>query len=453
MSPATGRLSPLDASFLAVESETAHMHVGWAALFSPPANGERPRFRAVRDHIAGRLSLAPRYRQKLVPVPFGLADPVWVDDEDFDIANHVHHARSKSLDAIVDQVMSTQLDRERPLWELWIADRLPDGRIGIVGKAHHCMVDGLAAVELGALLLDPTPDPVPVESAEWEPRRAPTAPELLAGAARDRIAHGWTVASLPLRLAANPGQALGLTGDALRSARALLHAAKPAPPSVLNAPISPQRHLARTRRSLDDLRRIKGRFDATLNDVVLAVSSGALRRYLERRREEAISLKTMVPVNVRDDRAHLGNHISFTFVDLPCDEPNPARRLMRVASAMRERKESGEPEAANQILNALALAPRTVRQLVSRVMAQPRTFNLVVSNIPGPREPLYMLGCELEEVYPVVPIPERHGLAIGLTTLQDEAFFGIYADQATLPDAEVVAESVDESIDELLALT
>jgi WS/DGAT/MGAT family acyltransferase len=429
------------------------MHVGWAATFAPPETGPRPSFAQLRDHIASRLPRAPRYRQKLASVPLGVHDPVWVDDEDFDIAHHVHRAQTMSLEELADEVMSTPLDHDWPLWELWVADRLDDGRIGIVGKAHHCMVDGLAAVELGALLLDPTPDPPAQPADDWVARPAPTPGALLADGVRDRINDGIELASLPLRLLTNPSQAVAFAENAVSSARALLHALEPAPDTVLNHPISSRRRLAHTRRSLDDLKRIKKRFDSTLNDVVLAVSSGAMRRYLKGKDEDAVKLKIMVPVNVRDDRDDLGNHISFTFVDMPCDDPDPASRLDKVSSAMSARKGAGEPEGANQVLSALGYAPRTLRQIVSKVMAQPRTFNLVVSNIPGPRETLWMLGCEMQEVYPVVPIPEGHALAIGLTTLKDEAFFGIYADDETLPDAGLLAASVDESIDELLALT
>jgi diacylglycerol O-acyltransferase / wax synthase len=454
MSPTSTRLSPLDASFLDVETDVAHMHVGWAATFAPPGDGTaRPSFAELRDHVASRLSRAPRYRQKLAGVPLGVNDPVWVDADDFDVARHVLPAASDSLEEIAAKVMSTPLSRDRPLWELWIAERLDDGRVGIVGKAHHCMVDGLAAVELASLLLDPTPETPPAPGDDWTPSRKPTGTELLAAGVRDRVADGFELATLPWRLMTSPDQAVAFAQNAVRTARALVHAFKPAPQTVLNEPISSRRHLGHTRRSMDDLRRIKKHFGTTLNDVLLAVSSGAMRRHLEARRERAIALKTMVPVSVQDGRDELGNHISFTFVDLPCDDPDPERRLEKVAGAMRARKDAGEPEAADKVLSALGYAPRLVRQAVSRMMAQPRTFNLVVSNIPGPQVPLWMRGCRLEEVYPVVPIPDGHSLAIGLTTLQDEAFIGIYADEETMPDADLLAQSVDESIDELLALT
>ncbi len=207
------RLSTLDASFLEVESACAHMHVGWAALFAPPRGRPRPTFEELRDHVAGRMSRAPRYRQKLAPVPLGVNVPVWVDDEDFDIRRHVRRATATDLGEATDEVMSAQLDRDRPLWELWIADRLADGRIGAIGKAHHAMVDGLAAVELATLLLDPTPEPAPPEDDGWRPQPRPGALSLLADGVLDRGAQALELATWPLQLARRPGRLASLPGD------------------------------------------------------------------------------------------------------------------------------------------------------------------------------------------------------------------------------------------------
>jgi diacylglycerol O-acyltransferase / wax synthase len=450
------RLSPLDASFLAVESASAHMHVGWVALFSPPKGRRRPSFIQLRDHVAGRLVRAPRYRQRLVGVPLGLHDPVWVDDEKFDVKRHVRQSRASSITTVVDRVMSTPLDRAGPLWQLWIADNLADGRIGIVGKAHHCMVDGIAAVELAALLLDPTTTPPPADPDDWRPEPAPSASTLLAHGLRDRVSDELDLVRLPARLARSPKRVLGLAGDGQRAARALAQTfSSPAPRTLLNRPISPLRHLALSKHSLGDLKQVKRRFRTTVNDVVLAASSGGVRRFLQRRGERPIRLKTMVPVNVRDGdgAGELGNRISFLFVDLPCDEPDPVRRLLDIHMAMSDRKQAGEPKGSESALRAVGYAPRRLQRLVSQLVASPRTFNLVVSNIPGPSQPLYMRGCELEEAYPVVPLADRHGVSIGVTTIKDGAFFGIYADRESLPDAELLARGIDESIEELIDRT
>jgi diacylglycerol O-acyltransferase / wax synthase len=450
------RLSSLDASFLEVESKTAHMHVGWAALFAPPRTGSKPGFEELCDHVASRLSRAPRYRQRLAQVPFEMNDPVWVGDAAFDIRDHVRRAPSPDFRDVIDMVLSSRLERDRPLWELWIADALEDGRIGVVGKAHHCMVDGLAAVELASLLLDPTPEPSRPRPDDWRPDPAPGGLSLLAGALLDRAGQALKLARIPILLAGHPKRVFRIAQEAPRTARAIAHAVEPAPGGTpLNEPISAHRHLARTRRPLGDLTRIKRRFGTTINDVVLAVAAGGVRRFLEQRKQTPLGLKTMVPVSVRGDAgvAPVGNQISFVFVDLPCDEPDPVRRLSNVNLAMSARKRGGEPEGADAVMRALGYAPRTLQHVVSHLAASPRAFNLVVSNIPGPREPLYMCGCELEEAYPVVPIADRHALAIGVTTVKDDSFFGVYADPWSLPDADLLARAIDESIDELLALS
>jgi diacylglycerol O-acyltransferase / wax synthase len=448
------RLSALDSSFLEVESPTAHMHVGWVALLSPPEEGPVPNFAELRDHIAGRLSRAPRYRQKIAPVPFGLNDPLWIDDDGFDVTRHVRHAGEPEIGKIVERVMSTPLDRTRPLWELSLADRLADGRIGIVGKAHHCMVDGIAAVELAALLLDPTREPPPAEPDDWKAAPPPDKFDVLAGSVRDRVMEQLDLLRWPARLLRSPGRVLSLAQDGQRAARALVSSFSTiAPPSMLNRPNSPLRHLALLGRELEDFQRIKRRFRTTVNDVVLAASSGGVRRFVSRHGEEPRRLRTMVPVNVRGSggEGEFGNKISFLFVDLPCDEPDPVRRLLDIHMTMSDRKESGEPQGGDSVLKLVGHAPHQLQHVVSRLVSSPRTFNLVVSNIPGPREPLYMRGCELQEAYPIVPLADKHALSIGITTIKDGAFFGIYADRKSLPDAELLARDIDASVDELLA--
>ena len=280
------RLTPLDASFLDVESETAHMHVGWAALFAPPPDGSAPSFETLRDHIEGRLCQAPRYRQKLARVPLGFNAPVWVDDRDFDIDRHVLRAPSADWDSLVDMAMSAQLDRGRPLWEIWIADGLEDGRIGVVGKAHHCMVDGLAAVELAALLLDPTPQPRSTAIEGWRPEQGPSGLTLVAAGMLDRAGQGLEVARLPFELARRPKRLLGMIGAGREHDPRGRHSLRPATSdSAFNDPISPRRHLAPRAPAARRPARIKHRFDATVNDVVLAAASGGVRRFLDARRD------------------------------------------------------------------------------------------------------------------------------------------------------------------------
>lgn len=453
---ATARLSALDSAFLAVETPTAHMHVGWAAVHEPPRDGPRPGFEELRDHIASRIGTAPRYRQLLRPVPLGLNAPVWADDPSFDISRHVIRSDRRRLDEVVEACMSEPLRRDRPLWQMRIAPRLEDGRIGLVGKVHHCMVDGIAAVELTSMLLDLDPEPPESKDDEWSPGPSPRPSALLVDGAADLLRGPIGAAEQSAEVIRSPRRAVELAGRAGRALRALVGSMRPATPvRTLNPRNSSRRHLAGFSRPLDELRRIKGSFETKLNDVVLAASAGAMRRLLERRGEQPMPLKTMVPVSVRERGAEgeLGNRISFMFVDLPCDDPDPSRRLRRIHTETSQRKRAGEPEGTNDIVRWIAGVPMPMRAAVSRLVASPRSFNLVVSNIPGLRERLYLRGCELKEAYPVVPLADRHALSIGVINVGDRLCFGVYADRSSLPDADAVADDVEESIDELLSAT
>jgi WS/DGAT/MGAT family acyltransferase len=447
----SARLSSLDASFLAVETPTAHMHVGWAALFSAPAAGRPPRFAQLRDHIELRMGHAPRYRQKLARVPFGLHTPEWIDDPAFSIDRHVYRARGE-LGGLVDEVMSMPLRRDRPLWEMWICEDPREQGFALIGKTHHCMVDGLAAVELASLLLDLTPEPIAYEPQGWQAAPEPPAELLLARGLRDLLAKQLGLLGRPLRAATSPACAVRQTASgALRMTRALSHSLQAAPASAFNGQLSPLRRLAWTQRPLGDLRIVRRAYGTTVNDVMLAAVAGGMRSYLIRRDEQPVALRAMVPVSVRDADEVLGNRISFVLADLPCHEPDALARLHHVHATMSARKRDGEPEGADLALKAAGHTPGVIQNAISRLIASPRTFNLVVSNIPGPAEPMYMLGCPLEATYPVVPLADRHALSVGMTTVRDRACFGVYADREAFPDAGVLARDIDDAIAELLA--
>lgn len=449
------RLSALDASFLAVEGPTAPMHVGWVAHFDPPENGPRPTFDDLATHIAGRLGHAPRYRQRLADVPLALHDPVWVDDEAFDPGDHVFSAGPRTLEELIDEVFSAPLARDRPLWEMWLKTDAPDGSIVMVGKAHHCMVDGIAALQLVDLLLDRDPGDFNGRSANgWAPMPAPSPTERLTKAFADRAEDSAALALAPLKLAGSPRKLLGVPAATRRGVRTLAHTVlPPARSSLLNQPGSPDRHLERVSRPLDDLRGVRRRYGVSLNDTFLAACAGALRRFALRRGEAPQRLKAMVPVNVRsgDDAEGTGNRISFLFVELPCDQPDPLVRLMTVHRATAQRKRDGEAADTDAALQALARMPKTVQRALAEAVAHPRLFNLVVSNLPGPALPLHLRGCRLRELHPAVPLADRHALSIGVATVAGRACFGLYHDKATLPDADALAADLDASIDELVA--
>jgi WS/DGAT/MGAT family acyltransferase len=444
------RLSALDASFLAVERPASPMHVGWVAVYDPPADGPSPSFGDLFTHLAGRLAHAPRYRQRLARVPFGLHEPVWVDDPGFDPAEHILPAAGSDLSAIVDAVLSTPLARDRPLWEMWITDSLPGGRIGVVGKAHHCMVDGTAVVELGKLLLDAEPGVPEPHGAGPAPSPVPSARERLARAVVDRAADTATLALTPARLAARPRD---LPALASRAARTLSHTVlPPAPASPLNRPGSPRRHHVRLTRSLGDLREIRRRFRVSPNDVALAICAGALRSFALRRGEAPQRLKVMVPADVRGTQdATSGNRIAFTFIDLPCDVPDPAERLRLVHDATAQRARDGEAEDVDAAFRTLALTPRPLQRALAHAFAHPRLSNLTISSVAAPAPPRYLRGCRLREVHSAIPLTSGHALSIGVVMVAGQVCFSVLADAQTLPDADALGEDLDAAFDELLA--
>jgi WS/DGAT/MGAT family acyltransferase len=391
----------------------------------------------------------------LRPVPFGLAAPVWVDDPDFDPSRHLIRAESERLADVIDACMSEPLPRDAPLWQLWIAPRLDDGRLAVVGKAHHCMVDGIAAVELGLLLLDPDPEPAPPEPDDWRPDAGPSRTELLTRGAVDLARNQLTLASMPARILSSPRRLSGALGRTERALGALVDSVRPARlVEALNPPISRRRHLGRLGRPLGDLQHVKRQFGVKLNDVVLAAATSGVRTFMGDRGDPQVNVKAMVPVNVRSEEEgdELGNRISFMFIDLPCVEPDPIRRVRDLHAETDDCKERHTPEGGDDVLGLLGFTPPPVQRMFARLAASPRAFNLTVSNIPGPRADTYMRGCQLREAYPVVPLSDRHALSIGFTTVGDRACFGLYADPEALPDVDHLAECIDAAIDELLEL-
>ena len=438
------RLSALDASFLAVEGPTTPMHVGWVAEFDGAAGLEE-----LYEHIAGRLGHAPRFRQRLAEVPLAVHDPVWVDDADFDPRRHLLPAGAKEIGAIMDSVLSSPLRRDRPLWEITIAG---GDRVALVGKMHHCMVDGTAAVQLANLLLDADPDgrrdtaPPPA----WSPAEVPSAGSRLARASVDRTGDFAALALTPLRLAGSPRR---LPGTIARGARTAARALLPlAPPSSLNRPGSALRHHVRVTRSLGEIRAIRRRFRVTPNDVLLTACAGALRRYAQDHGEEPQPLKAMVPADVRSSEdPEGGNRISFVFFRLPCDEPDPVERLHAVHGATAERASDGAAETLDAAFRALARTPTPVQHVLAHAFAHPRLFNLTVSSVAGPAPPRYLRGCRLRSIHSAVPLAARHALSIGVLTVAGNACLGLTADPSTLPDADALAGDLDAAFDELLA--
>ncbi len=456
------RLSPLDASFLFAEHRTAAMHVGAVMTFAPPEDGpfDVAAFTALIEH---RLPLVPRYRQKVREVPGGLGLPVWVDDQDFDIHFHVRHAALPApgtedvLRELVGRLLARQLDRSRPLWEVYVVEGLADGRLAVVTKTHHAMVDGLASMDIGAALLDLTPQPRETESDDWQPAREPYGVELAARAGVDallrprRLVLG--VAGRAVRDVRETTAAVGRTVGGLVSAGRGAAGSRPVP--ALNAATGAQRRYGMVRTSLAEHRAVRKAHGGTVNDVVLAVVTGGLRRWLISRGEpltEGTAVRALVPVSVRARKGGGGNAISAYLVDLPVAEDDPVVRLATVRDAMEEHKRSGRAVGASALVGLVGLAPPVLHSIGARLASQysSQLYNVLVTNVPGPPRPLYAMGARMIDMYPVVPLAGGQAVAIGITSYDGGVHYGLTADRDAMSDVDVLADALAESLSELL---
>lgn len=448
------RLSPVDASFLQLESGHAHMHVAWSAIFSPPAGGSAPTIEEIRARVTSRLSWVPRCRQRLLAAPLGIGEPRWVDDERFEVATHVV-ALSGPDDAVGperfaklrDAVLSAPLDRRRPLWQLAFVPRLADGRLAVVGRVHHAMADGAAALQIALLTLDI--DDEGEAAPDWQAEAPPTTLQR----ALDPLVRSAELASRAaqdvVRAAVRPrATASGALRDAGRIVHALSQDLLPhAPASGLNGPLGPRRTLVQHRVALDEVRQVSRGAPGTRNDVGLAAIAGALRALALEHGRPPEPLKAMVPVNMR--RAHeaatLGNRVSVTCVRLPLQLASPAARLAEVRRQTEGFKHSSRPQGAQTLITGFGLLPSALRAPMLRA-AQPGKFNLTISSVPGPPRVLLMHGMRLDELYPVIPIAEDQTLSIGMLPYQGHMYFGLYADPDGLPDATRLAALIDEEL-------
>ena len=449
------RLTTLDSSFLRVESESAHMHVAWVGLLDVDSARERPALAALRAKVGARMQHLPRFRQRLAFPPLRMGEPFWVDDPDFDVAEHVttltrpdESISPARFRALADAVLSEPLDRDRPLWHIYMVPRLDDGRAGLVCKLHHAMVDGKSAVEVALLLFDSTPDAEPEAPDAWSPSVPPTGARL----AVDTVMAEATESLRAVRgiaRAAGPGGASSLAGTLRRAALAVeKDLLRPAPPSHLNVPIGPRRTLVAHVARMSDVKAARAGTSATVNDVCLAAVGGALRELALSAVTPPRPLKVMVPVSVRDDgeRQALGNRISFAFIDLPLHLRSPRARLEWVVEATAEFKRSRRAAGTELVMGALSALPELLKDQAARLVASPRTYNLTVSNIPGPPDPVYMLGARLAEAYPVVPLADGHALSIGIFGYTGRLHFGIYADPDALPGVARLPTALEAEI-------
>lgn len=435
------------------------MHVAWSSILAPREDHARPTVQALRERVSARLQWVPRCRQRLLGAPLGLGEPRWVDDPDFDVARHViqlgdpdEPVSPERFAALRDALLSTPLHRDRPLWQIALIPRLSDGRAAVVGRVHHAMADGAAALQVAMLMLDvdDAPDAPPV------PWKAAPPPSPLQRAL-DPFVHSAELTSRAARDVARAFEhprtaARGALRDVGRMAQALAEDLLPsAPASRLNGPLGPRRTLVQHRVSLEQLGAITRGTAATRNDAGLAAVAGALRALALEQDLPAEPLKALVPVNIR--RAHeygtLGNRVSMTSVWLPLQLSTPGARLEHVNEQTARFKRSTRSEGTQTVMSGLSLLPSALRAPVLRAVA-PGRFNLTISSVPGPPSKLFVQGAPLEEIYPVIPMAEEQTLSIGMLAYNGHLQFGLYSDPDALPQATRLAELIDDELRALL---
>jgi WS/DGAT/MGAT family acyltransferase len=452
------RLSAIDASFLAQERQSSHMHVGALVIFDGPAPG-RDEFVA---HMSARLQRVPRYRQKLAVPPLEAGRPFWVDDPNFNIDYHVRHTAlpqpgsDEQLRELAGRIFSQRLDRSKPLWEVWIVHGLERGRFGLISKTHHALVDGVSGVDIATVLFDLKPVPDEVQADGWTPAPEPSDVELVAEGVVGLAKTPFRLAGRALGALQHPGETLGEAREAAEALGEVVWAGmNPAPDVPLNVPIGPHRRVRWFQSRLADFKEIKNTLGGTVNDAVLAVVAGALRSWLHDRgvRTEGLELRALVPVSIRsdDERGSLGNRIAAMRGPLPVYVDDPVERLLIVQEAMGQLKESKQALGAEVIAGLTDFAPPTLLAQASRLNFSTRLFNLIVTNVPGPQFPLYLLGREMEEIVPIAFLPENHALAVAIMSYNGKVDFGLLADYDAMPDIDAFASHLEESLAELLA--
>ncbi len=454
------RLTSIDASFLHQEGEASHMHIGGVLIFQGPA----PDFDAFADHVRGRLHLVPRYRQKLATPPLETGRPLWVDDPDFNLEYHVRHTALPSpgteeqLFLLTSRIASQQLDRSKPLWETWLVEGLEGDRFALISKTHHALVDGISGVDLASVLFDVEREPSPPDPdlEPWRPEPEPSPVDLVVAGARAVARTSAELMVRSLAAATRPATTLHLAREVAEGLGELVWAGlNPAPETPLNVTIGPHRRYRVVRQQLADYKAVKDALGGTVNDVVLTVVSGALAQWLRSRgvRTEGLEMRALVPVSVRtsDQRGTLGNQLTVMRGPLPVYIDDPVARLQFIRREMDGLKESKQAVGAATLAAVNNLAPPTILAQASRLNFSTRLFNLIVTNIPGPQLPLYVLGRQLQDLFPVAFLPEDHALAVAIMSYNGGLDYGLLGDFDAMPDIGVVADGIEAALAELLA--
>ena len=455
------RLTPIDASFLHQEGPESHMHVGGLTI----AEGPPPPMEDFLEQIRERLHLVPRYRHKLASTALDSGRPVWVDDPNFSLEYHVRHTALPTpgtwvqLQSLAARIFSQQLDRSKPLWEMWLIEGLKDDRFALITKTHHSLIDGIAGVDLATVLFDLSREPPPIQHSgrAWQPHREPGTVELVAAGLRGALRAALALAEGAVDAVTHPDHALARAREGAEGIGEIIWAGlNPAPETPLNVQIGPHRRFLGIGDQLEDFKIVKNAFGGTVNDVVLAVVAGALRSFLISRggRTEGLELRALVPVSVRTEGEHhqMGNRIVVMRGPLPVYIADPVQRLRFVSQAMDGLKDSKQALGAEVIAGAQNFAPPTILAQASRLNFSTRLYNLIVTNVPGPQFPLYVLGREILEAYPVAFLPENHALAIAIMSYNGQMNFGLLGDFDAVPDIDVIGRGIEEELATLVAL-
>lgn len=453
------RLTGLEASFLYLEEPSTPMHLLGVFVLDRGAGG----IDAIAELVRARLELLPRYRQCIVEVPGRLANPVWVDDVDFELDYHVRRSAlprpgtPQQLLDLVSRLASRSLDRSRPMWELYLVEGIEGGRAAVVTKTHPALVDGLGAMEIGQVLLSRHETQPPPAPAPWRPRTPPTPVELVRGALEEYVRRPTSAVDRLVRAAADfrvtGARVAGAAGSAVRAVQSALVIA---PSTPFDTVVGPQRRVAVARLSLADVKTVRRAHGGTVHEVLLAVVTGALREWLLSRGRAVVggtTVRALVPVSVQGEgEAVPGTRVAPYLVDLPVGEPNPRLRLARLGYAMRGVSRHG-PVGADSLIALTGFAPPTMHALGARAARtlSRRMFNLMITNVPGPQVPLFVAGSRLREAFSVVPLARGHGLSVGMTSYDGRVFVALNADRDVVGDVDVLADLVEQQIEELTA--
>jgi len=452
------RLSPQDASFLHIESDNSPMHIASVAIFEGPP----PSLDQIKAMVAGKLPLVPRYRQKVRFVPLELGRPLWVDDPHFNLDYHVRYTAlpapggDDELRALVGRVMAQQLDRAKPLWEMWAVEGLADGHWALLSKTHHCMVDGVSGTDLLTVVLDQSPEPPPPVDDTWQAEEEPSSRALLADAVVERLVSPYEQLRGIRSATRAPRQLLQQATETVRGLGSLAGLVRPTPQSTLNGPIGPHRRWDWARSQLSDIKQVRAKHGGTVNDVVLSIITNGFRQLLLERGESVDGrvVRTLVPVSVRTpgERGTYNNRVSAMFAELPVGIVDARERLDSIRTQMDGLKESKQAVAGEVLTSLTGFAPPMLLALGTRLATRipQRNINTVTTNVPGPQFPLYAVGRQMLEAFPYVPLAASARIGIAIFSYLGALNFGVTGDYDTAPDIGVLCRGIEDGLAELL---